>query len=133
MKGPMRVVGVDAGKGAASKAQIARGRIVTLATKPAEVELNLAKTAVVVMDMQNDFGSKDGMFDRAGFDISIVQRTVPPKAKVLAAARSAGIKVVYLKMRFRSDLSDMGAPDSPSRLLPEPPFPNGNRFWPSGV
>jgi ureidoacrylate peracid hydrolase len=33
---------------------------------------------------------------------------------VLAAARSAGVKIVYLKMGFRPDLSDMGAPDSPN-------------------
>jgi len=109
-----RVVGIDAGKCAASNAQI-RGRIVTLVAKPRNVELNLAKTAVLIVDMQNDFGSKDGMFDRAGFDISIIQRAVPPTARVVAAARSAGIKVVYLKMGFRSDLSDMGAPDSPNR------------------
>ena len=104
-----------AGKGVATKGQIDRGRFVTLAAKPAAVDLDLTKTAVVVVDMQNDFGSKDGMFDRAGFDISIVQRAIPPTARVLAAARSAGIKVVYLKMGFRPDLSDMGAPGSPNR------------------
>ena len=92
-----------------------RGRIVTLAATPRDVELDLAKTAVMVVDMQNDFGSEDGMFDRAGFDISIVQRAIPPTAKVVAAARNAGMKIVYLKMGFRSDLSDMGAPDSPNR------------------
>src|SRR5215469_12407484 len=70
---------------------------------------------MIVVDMQNDFGSKGGMFDRAGLDISVVQRAIPPTAKVLAAARSAGIKVVYLKMGFQPDLSDMGAPGSPNR------------------
>jgi ureidoacrylate peracid hydrolase len=70
---------------------------------------------VIVVDMQNDFGSKGGMFDRAGLDISIVQHAIPPTAKVLAAARNVGIKVVYLKMGFRPDLSDLGVPDSPNR------------------
>jgi ureidoacrylate peracid hydrolase len=88
------------------------GVSVTVVAKPTPISLDLAKTVVMVVDMQNDFGSKGGMFDRAGFDISIIRRAVTPTAKVLAAARSAGIKIVYLKMGFRPDLSDMGAPDS---------------------
>ena len=65
--------------------------------------------------MQNDFGSKGGMFDRAGIDISGIQKAVGPTAKVLAAAREAGIKIIYLKMGYKPDLSDLGAPDSVNR------------------
>jgi ureidoacrylate peracid hydrolase len=104
----------DAGKAFMMDASAANGRTVILSAKPAAISLDLAKTVVMVVDMQNDFGSKGGMFDRAGFDISIIQRAVPPTAKVLEAARSAGIKIVYLKMGFRPDLSDMGTPDSPN-------------------
>jgi len=110
-----RLMLVGGGKSSATKAQAQRKRIVTLAAKPGPVALDLMKTVVLVVDMQNDFGSKGGMFDRSGFDISIVQRAIPPTAKVLAAARSAGIQIVYLKMGFRPDLSDMGAPGSPNR------------------
>ena len=66
--------------------------------------------------MQNDFGAKGGMMDRAGLDISGIQSAIGPTAKVLASARKAGVKVVYLKMGFRADLSDLGAPDSPNRI-----------------
>ena len=59
------------------------------------------------------------MFDRAGIDISMIQRAVRPTAKVLAAGRQAGIPIVYLKMAFRPDLSDAGPPDSPMRKLNE--------------
>jgi ureidoacrylate peracid hydrolase len=107
-----RALPLDAKKAFAAEAPAGVGRSVTLAAKPTQISLDLAKTVVMVVDMQNDFASKGGMFDRAGFDISIVQRAVPTTAKVLAAARSAGIKIVYLKMGFRPDLSDMGAPDS---------------------
>src|SRR5213080_3044487 len=65
--------------------------------------------------MQNDFGTPGGMFDRAGVDISGIRAAVEPTARVLAAARRAGVKVVYLKMGFQSDLSDAGAEDSPNR------------------
>jgi len=109
-----RLLPLDAKNAFATEGPAGVGRSVTLAAKPTQISLDLAKTVVMVVDMQNDFASKGGMFNRAGFDISIVQRAVPPTAKVLAAARSAGIKIVYLKMGFRPDLSDMGAPDSPN-------------------
>ncbi len=89
--------------------------VVRLDAKPEPIHIDPAMTAVLVIDMQNDFGSKDGMFDRSGIDISSIKRAIGPTAKVLAAARSVGIKVIYLKMGFRPDLSDLGAPDSPNR------------------
>jgi ureidoacrylate peracid hydrolase len=91
-------------------------RRITLNAKPEPIAMDTAATAVMVIDMQNDFGAKGGLFDRAGLDISMIQRAVAPTAKVLAAARSAGIKVIYLNMGFRPDLSDLGAPDSPNRV-----------------
>jgi ureidoacrylate peracid hydrolase len=90
------------------------GRMLKIDAKPAPIEIDTGKTAIVVVDMQNDFGSKGGMFDRAGIDISTIQRAVAPISRVLAAGRKAGIKIIYLKMAYRPDLSDMGIPDSPN-------------------
>jgi len=90
-------------------------RTIRLDAKPSPITFNASKAAVIVVDMQNDFGSKGGMLERAGIDISGIQRAVGPTAKVLAAAREAGIKIVYFKMGYRSDLSDLGAPDSVNR------------------
>lgn len=87
-----------------------------LEAKPEPVTLDPAKTAVIVVDMQNDFGAKGGMFDRAGIDISGIQNAVGPTANVLAAARPSGIKIIYLKMGFKPDLSDLGAPNSVNRV-----------------
>src|SRR5438552_4343592 len=84
--------------------------------KPHPISIDPIKAAVLVVDMQNDFGSKGGMFDRAGIDISGIQKAVAPTARVLASARRAGIKIVYLKMGYRADLSDLGAPDAPNRV-----------------
>jgi len=91
-------------------------RLVTLEAKPAPVKMDLAKTAVIVIDMENDFGAKGGMFDRAGIDISMIQKAVAPTANVLAAARREGIKIIYVKMGYRPDLSDLGAADSVNRV-----------------
>ncbi len=92
------------------------GRITMLEARPNPAEIDTGKTAVIVVDMQNDFGAKGGMFDRAGIDISGIQSAIGPIASVLAAARHAGIRIVYLKMGYRPDLSDLGAPNSVNRV-----------------
>jgi ureidoacrylate peracid hydrolase len=94
----------------------AQGRPIGLDAKPDTITLDLAKTAVIVVDMQNDFGSKGGMFDRAGIDISGIQKAIGPTAKVLTAARKANVKIIYLKMGYKPDLSDLGAPNSVNRV-----------------
>ena len=91
-------------------------RIVRIDAKPEPIAIDISKTAVIVVDMQNDFGSKGGMFDLAGIDISIIQKAVGPTAKALSAARNAGVKIIYLKMGYHPDLSDLGPPDSVSRM-----------------
>src|SRR5256712_2888847 len=88
---------------------------VTLDAKPEPIAVDPARSAVIVVDMENDFVAKGGMFDRAGADISGAQKAIGPTAKVLAAARQAGLKIVYLKMGYRPDLSDLGATDSVNR------------------
>src|SRR5205807_1713083 len=89
---------------------------VRLNAKPEPIAIDTVKAAVIVIDMQNDFSAKAGLFDRAGLDISMIQRAIGPTAKVLAVARDAGIKVIYVNMGFRPDLSDLGASDSPNRV-----------------
>ncbi len=104
-------------KAAASRSfNSTKSRLIKIDAKPAPIAMETAKTAVIVVDMENDFGSKGGMFDLAGIDISMIQKAVGPTAKVLAAARNANIKIVYLKMGFHPGLSDMGGPDSVSRM-----------------
>ncbi|MDX2049365.1 MAG: cysteine hydrolase, partial [Chitinophagaceae bacterium] len=84
--------------------------------KPDSIAIDSARTAVIVVDMENDFGSKGGMFDRAGIDISMIQKVIHPTSKVLTAARKAGIKIIYLKMGYHEDLSDLGSEESPNRV-----------------
>jgi len=89
---------------------------IRIKASPDSLDINTGNTAIIVVDMENDFGSKGGMFDRAGIDISMIQQVVKPTATVLAAARQAGIKIIYLKMGYRDDLSDLGTDDSPNRV-----------------
>lgn len=92
-------------------------RVVTLDAQPEPIAIDTARTAVIVVDMQNDFATKDGMLDRLGIDISPIRQAIGPTANVLAAARRAGIRILYLKMGYRPDLSDLGASDSVNRIL----------------
>jgi ureidoacrylate peracid hydrolase len=91
-----------------------RNVVVTIDARPGPVELTTGRSAVIVVDMQNDFASTGGMFDLAQIDIRCVRAIVPPIVELLRAAREAGVVVVYLKMAFRPDLSDTGGPHSPT-------------------
>ena len=113
-------IGAAAGVAALAAGQVASqvrtGRRVTIDARPAAITIDTSTTAVIVVDMQNDFGSKGGMFERAGIDISGIQKAVAPTARVLDSARNAGLKVIYLKMAYLPDLSDLGEPDSVNRV-----------------
>ena len=45
---------------------------------PTPVQIDPDRTAVIVIDMQNAFGSPGGMFDKAGIDIVGIQAAVAP-------------------------------------------------------
>jgi ureidoacrylate peracid hydrolase len=91
-------------------------RSITVDARPGPHTLDSSQTAVLVVDMQNDFGATGGMFDRAGIDISGIQKVVAPCANVIAAARQSGIPIIYLKMAFHADLSDLGPAEGVTRV-----------------
>ncbi len=88
--------------------------------KPEPLMVDPATTAVIVVDMQNDFAAPGGMFDRAGIPIDGIQAIVGPIGRTLDAARAAGMRIVFLKMQFAADLSDAGPPEGPNRLKHAP-------------
>ena len=54
------------------------GRTTIIEADPEPVTVNCAETAVVVVDMQNDFCSKGGLFDRAGINSEFSRPHCPP-------------------------------------------------------
>lgn len=88
-------------------------RVVTMTAQPRPFQIDLQKTAVIVVDMQNDCVSKGGLFDRVGIDITGIQKIVTPIRRTLEVARQSGLPIVYLRMGYRPDLSDIGSEDSP--------------------
>jgi ureidoacrylate peracid hydrolase len=87
--------------------------MLTVEARPAAVAIDPRRAAVIVIDMQNDFGAPGGMFERAGIDISGIAAAADATRPVLRASRDAAIPVVYLKMEHAPDLSDVGPTDGP--------------------
>jgi len=82
--------------------------------QPEDLELDTRSAAVVVVDMQNAFAIKNGVFDLAGIDISPAAQIIHTIRDILEASRDRGIQVVYLQMGYKQDLSNAGGPDSPN-------------------
>ncbi len=52
-------------------------------------DVDLERTALIVVDMQNAFASEGGMFDLAGFDISGAGPVIEVNRRLLDASRKA--------------------------------------------
>ena len=89
-------------------------RSIQLPAEPESVELDLDRTALLVIDMQNAFASAGGMLELAGVDISPARDAVANAQLVCEAARGAGIPVVYLTIGWPPDQSTAGGPESPN-------------------
>ena len=120
----LAIAGIAAVSGTASASSQAKSaksaRSVEIEARPEAITVDLDKTAVLVIDMQNDFGSKGGMFERAGIDISVIRAVVPRVCSVLAAARAASLPIIYLKMAFKADMSDAGPVTAPNLVKHAP-------------
>jgi len=89
-------------------------RTVELEAEPASLQLDLDRTALIVVDMQNGFASPGGMLDLAGIDVGPARDVVANARMVCDAARRAGLPVVYLTIGYPPDLSTAGGADSPN-------------------
>jgi nicotinamidase-related amidase len=61
-------------------------------------------TALLVVDMQNDYLSEGGASHRRHGTVSAMRDIIPPLQKLLTSARHAGILVVYIQMTFDQEM-----------------------------
>jgi nicotinamidase-related amidase len=54
-------------------------------------------TALVVVDVQNDFAHTDGFIAKFGLDMSYIQAALPRVNDAIRNARRSGVKVIYLQ------------------------------------
>jgi len=85
---------------------------VMLTAEPEQLEIDLQRMAIMVIDMQNTFVCKGGLFDHIGFDVTAFHDTVKTIDGINSAAREKGIKVIYIVHRNSPDLRETGGPDS---------------------
>lgn len=88
--------------------------VITLAAQPEAITLKLSETALIVVDMQNAYASKNGYLDKAGFDISGAALVIAQIAKAIAAARQAGMPIVFLQNGWDAKYTEAGGPGSPN-------------------
>lgn len=78
----------------------------TINAKPFAFTFDLARTALVVIDMQRDFVERGGFGESLGNDVTRLQAIIPACERVLAAWRAAHGLVVHTRESHRADLSD---------------------------
>src|SRR5437588_9459140 len=69
-------------------------------------------TALLVVDMQNDFCEAGGVFGKTGADTARISAVIPGIASLLDDARSAGVRRIFMRHTHEADLSNL----SPARL-----------------
>lgn len=79
---------------------------ITIPAEPHAVTLDLAETALMVIDMQRDFLYPDGFGAFLGNDVTLLQRTIAPIQALLAAARARDMLIIHTREGHKADLSD---------------------------
>lgn len=74
---------------------------------PIRFELAPDRTALLLIDLQNDFLDPSGHYAQSGIDIEHMRRVVEPTSRLVAAARTRSIPIVWTRHGFR-DLRDAG-------------------------
>ena len=78
-------------------------RAVRLPAQPQDVLVDLARSALVIVDMQNDFCARDGWMGSMGVDFAAGRALIEPINRAAAAMRSAGAPVIWLSWGVRPD------------------------------
>ena len=65
-------------------------------------------TALLIIDMQQDFLSPHGYFAQMGYSLASTQAAIEPTRSLLAGAREEGMLVIYTRESHRPDLMAQG-------------------------
>lgn len=84
-------------------------QIITLGTETKTLHLDLAKAALLVIDMQNDFCHPDGWLAHIGVDVTPARSPIPALQKLLPALRLANVPIIWLNWGNRPDLLNISA------------------------
>ncbi len=82
---------------------------VTLKTETKTLRLDLAKAAMLVIDMQNDFCHPDGWLAHIGVDVSPARTPIGPLQGLLPVLRNVQVPVLWVNWGNRPDLLNISA------------------------
>jgi ureidoacrylate peracid hydrolase len=83
------------------------GRFVLADARPEQVIFDTARTALIVVDMQNDFCARGGWLDHIGVDISPLGDVVEPISEVARVLRDVDVPIIFLNWGNRPDRANM--------------------------
>ena len=91
------------------------------------MQLDPHRSAVIVVDMQNDFCHPDGYYARSGRDISALAAAAEPVAALVGKARAAGAKTVFTRLVHDAA---RGAMEDRHQIKPKRWSASGERLMP---
>jgi ureidoacrylate peracid hydrolase len=84
-----------------------RPKPVLLDADPQAIEIDLRRSAIVVVDMQNDFCHPEGWFGQKGVDMRATRQPIPIIARLLPQWRKSGGQVIWLNWGIRADRANL--------------------------
>jgi len=117
-------------------ADVIKARLVKLEGRPEHVEIDLSKTALIIVDMQNVFAGRGEI--SGDVPPSITEELIGKTKNLAEAARTAAIKVVYLRMmkdpgrKSKSLIRTVGDTEIVDELKPLPGDIVIHKTWYSG-
>jgi nicotinamidase-related amidase len=82
-------------------------RPITLSSLPQRVTLDLNRTALLIIDMQNDFCTQGGWVDHIGGDYRPDRAPIDPLNRLTPELRSQGVPIIWVNWGNRPDLANM--------------------------
>lgn len=79
-------------------------RLLHLDAEPQSVTIDANKSALLIVDMQNDFCTEGGWMHSRGIDVSPNRKPIEPLKSLIGKCREADIPVVWVNWGVRKDL-----------------------------
>jgi nicotinamidase-related amidase len=77
-----------------------------VAAEPGPIDIEIERTALLIIDMQRDFLLPGGFGETLGNDVSLLSKVVRPCGWLLEVARSRRMLIVHTREGHRPDMSD---------------------------
>jgi nicotinamidase-related amidase len=83
-------------------------RPVTIAAAPQDVRLDVSRTALIIVDMQNDFCHPQGWLASIGVDVTPARAPIGQLSRLTASCRKKDVPIIWLNWGNRPDLLNLG-------------------------